>query len=267
MWSNRVRTPGRSCTGEARVELEFTAQGDVDRAETGADRGGDRALDGDLVALDGLEGLGRQRGAGGLHDVDACLLHVPVEGRTGGRGGRLQDAAGGLGQLGPGAVTGDEGHAMGRHAGSPVNRHPPRHPPLPPPPPPPPLPSPPPPLLSPSPSPPPPPPLPLLPPPPPPPPPHSSPSTPSPQPPPRGKSWSHPNRTTPPLPLPPPTPPPPPNHPPFHPPPPSRVSQVTTGTAVSALPPSPPLLTLTPLFHSSPPFSPFPLPPPSPPSP
>ena len=47
---------------------------------------------------------------GGLHHVDAGLLDVPVERDA----GRLEHAARRLGQLGPGAVAGDQGDGV-RH--------------------------------------------------------------------------------------------------------------------------------------------------------
>ena len=52
-----------------------------------------------------------QRRAGGLHHVDARFAHVPVERDA----RRFEHPARRLGQLGAGAVAGDERHAV-RHA-------------------------------------------------------------------------------------------------------------------------------------------------------
>ena len=103
----------RLARAEAGVETELVSQRDVDRAEPGADRGGDRAFQRDAVRLDGSERLLRQRCPRRLHHVDACLTHVPVELDA----GRLQNAAGRLGQLGAGAVARNQSHAV-RHPGS-----------------------------------------------------------------------------------------------------------------------------------------------------
>ena len=61
----------------------------------------------------------RERRAGRLHDVDAGFLHVPVERRPDGAGGRFEHSPGRLGQLGSGAVTGNQGHAVRGHNNSP----------------------------------------------------------------------------------------------------------------------------------------------------
>ena len=83
-------------------------------SEARADRRRDRALEGDAVLLDRLEDVVGQRVAAVLvHDVGARLLHVPVELDAGG----VEHPAGRLGKLGPGAVTGNEGHAMSHGRG------------------------------------------------------------------------------------------------------------------------------------------------------
>ena len=88
------------------VEIEGLAQADVDRAETAADRRGDRALDGDAGAADRFQRPLRARVAAELnHAGGARLLQVPVELDA----GRLETPAGGLGQLGAGAVARDQG--------------------------------------------------------------------------------------------------------------------------------------------------------------
>ena len=88
-----------------RVHVELLAQGDVHRAEAAADRGRDRALERDSGLTDRLEHLGRQWIAAVLvHHVRARFANVPVEVDA----RRLEHAARGFGQLGPGAVAGDE---------------------------------------------------------------------------------------------------------------------------------------------------------------
>ena len=99
---------------QAGVEVELLAQGDVDAAKAGADRGGDGPLDGDLVAPHRLQdGLGERR-AVLLHDVEPGLPALPLDRHTGGFDDRDQ----GVGELGPGAVAGDQGHAVGHGAPS-----------------------------------------------------------------------------------------------------------------------------------------------------
>src|SRR4051795_10357408 len=104
---------------QAGVEVELVAQRHVDRAEPGADRRGDRALDGDTVATDRVDRLLRERSAGRLHDVNAGFLHIPVERRSDGAGRGLEYSPSCLGQFGPGAITGNEGHAVRGHNNSP----------------------------------------------------------------------------------------------------------------------------------------------------
>ena len=88
-----------------RVEVEALAQADVDRAEAAADRRRDRALERDPVAPDRVERLVGQRVAAvRRHHVLARLADVPVELDA----GRLEHAARRLGELGAGAVAGDE---------------------------------------------------------------------------------------------------------------------------------------------------------------
>ena len=96
---------------QAGKEAELVAERDVDRAETSADRRRDRPLQRDLVRLHRGEGLIRQWCAFLLHDVNARLPDIPVEGDPSG----LQNAAGCLGQLRTGPVAGDEGDTV-RHA-------------------------------------------------------------------------------------------------------------------------------------------------------
>ena len=95
-----------------RVHVELLAQADVDGAEAAADRRRDRPLQRGAVPADRVERLlGQRVAAVRLHHVGAGVLDVPVELDA----GRLEDAAGRLGQLGPGAVAGDQGHAVRSH--------------------------------------------------------------------------------------------------------------------------------------------------------
>ena len=95
-----------------REQVERLAQRDVDRAEAGADRRRDRALDRDARVRDRLDhGVGQRIAAVLGHDVGARLADVPVELDSGG----LEDAAGGFGELGADPVAGDQCDAM-RHA-------------------------------------------------------------------------------------------------------------------------------------------------------
>ena len=98
-----------------RVEVETLAEADVDRAEAAADRRRDRALERRAVLADRVEHLVGQRVAAVLlHHVGAGLLDVPLELDA----GRLEHAAGRLGQLRARAVARDQGYAMGHGADS-----------------------------------------------------------------------------------------------------------------------------------------------------
>jgi hypothetical protein len=93
------------------VQVEALAQADVDRAEALSDGRRDRALERDTGGADGVQRLVRERIAAVLgHGLFARLAHVPVELDA----RRLEHAAGRLGQLGAGSVTGDE-HYFVRH--------------------------------------------------------------------------------------------------------------------------------------------------------
>jgi hypothetical protein len=97
------------------VEVERFAKRDVDASEARADRSRDRPLERHAVLLDRLEDVVGERVAAVLvHDVGPRLLHVPVEFDT----GCVEDPARCLGKLGPGAVTGNEGHAMSHGRGA-----------------------------------------------------------------------------------------------------------------------------------------------------
>jgi hypothetical protein len=92
------------------IEVEALAEGDVDRAEPSADRGRDRPLQRDPALANRVENVvGKRVAAVLLHHVAAGQLDVPGELDS----GRLEHAARGLGQLGTGAVAGDEGDSVG----------------------------------------------------------------------------------------------------------------------------------------------------------
>ena len=94
-----------------RVQVERLAQADVDRAEAAADRRRDRPLERDARLADRVEDVVGQRVAVVLvHHVGAGVPDVPVELDA----GRLEHAASRLGELGAGAVAGDEGDPV-RH--------------------------------------------------------------------------------------------------------------------------------------------------------
>ena len=71
----------------------------------------DRPLQRDAVRADRVEHVARGSGLPpfSLHHVGAGVLDVPVELDA----GRLEHAAGRLGQLGAGAVAGDQGDSVG----------------------------------------------------------------------------------------------------------------------------------------------------------
>ena len=96
------------------VEVEGLAERDIDAAEARSDRRRDRALERDAVLLDRLQNVvGKRVAAVLVHDVGARPLHVPVELDAGG----VEDPARCLGKLRPGAVAGNEGHAMSHGRG------------------------------------------------------------------------------------------------------------------------------------------------------
>ena len=90
-------------------ELELLAQPDVDRAEAGADRRGERALEREGVLPDALDrGVGQRR-AGGVHRRHPGQLLVPVEAEPAG----LEHVHRLGGDLGPDPVARDEGDVVG----------------------------------------------------------------------------------------------------------------------------------------------------------
>ena len=99
---------------DAGVQVELLAQQHVDRAEAGADRRRGRALDADPVRLIDSSVRSGNGLPSSLVDVLAGGLLVPLELDA----GRLEHPAGGLGQLGPGAVAGDEGDSVSGHRGA-----------------------------------------------------------------------------------------------------------------------------------------------------
>ena len=97
---------------QVHVEVELLAQRHVHAAEAGADRRGDRALDGDLVLADRLDDVVGQRRAVLVHDVLAGVGDLPLDVDA----GRLDDAAHRRGDLGTDAVAGDERDGVLGHA-------------------------------------------------------------------------------------------------------------------------------------------------------
>src|SRR5581483_3310581 len=93
---------------EVRVQLEAFAQGDIDAGEAPADRGGNRSLECDLGALEGVDQLLRHVFVVLLVGLCACRLALPVELHTGG----CENADHGGGDFWPNAVAGNEGGFM-----------------------------------------------------------------------------------------------------------------------------------------------------------
>ncbi len=95
---------------DAGIEVEGLPEVDVHAPESGADRRGDRCLEGHLGAparLDHAVGDGRSELG---HDIDAGILLVPADGDT----RRLDAQLRGFGELRPDTVAADERHFI-RH--------------------------------------------------------------------------------------------------------------------------------------------------------
>ena len=89
---------------DAGEQAQRLPQMDVDAAKAGADRRGDGGLQRALGAADAFhDGVGQRR-AQPFHDVDAGLLHVPIDFHAGG----VDALAGRLGQFRTGAVAGNQ---------------------------------------------------------------------------------------------------------------------------------------------------------------
>ena len=69
---------------DAGEQIELVPQMHVDAAEAGPDRRGDGRLQGTSRAADARQRFLRQGGAGLRHDIDARLLHVPIDFHAGG---------------------------------------------------------------------------------------------------------------------------------------------------------------------------------------
>jgi hypothetical protein len=93
-------------TGEL---LEVLPQSDIHRAEAGAVRRGERALEREMGAADAVDGGVRERGAGGFHRRHARELFFPVEREASG----LEHPDGLHGDLRADAVTRNEGRLVG----------------------------------------------------------------------------------------------------------------------------------------------------------
>ncbi len=105
----RLEALHRAGRAQVRVQAEGLAQRDVDAPEALADRRRDRALEGDLVALDRLEDVLRERRPVLGDDALAGVHDLPVEGDAGG----VEHATGRLRQLRTDAVAGDQGDSVG----------------------------------------------------------------------------------------------------------------------------------------------------------
>ena len=86
----------------------------VDAAKAGADRRGDRGLQGTAGAADAFQHAIGQRRARAGHHIDAGLLHVPIDFHAGG----IDAHAGGLGQFGSGAIASNQGNFVSHRASS-----------------------------------------------------------------------------------------------------------------------------------------------------
>ena len=99
----------------AGVQVEFLAQRDVDGADAGADRGGQRALDAEQVLAEGVQGALGQPLVGAVH-LQALLTGVdfhPLDlllAAVGDLDGGVEDADAGFPDVGAGAVALDEGN-------------------------------------------------------------------------------------------------------------------------------------------------------------
>jgi hypothetical protein len=93
---------------EAGVEVKRLTERDVRAWETGADGGGDRALDPDLVGADAVEDGRREGGAVLLHHAGARLHLVPLDLDA----ERFDNAQHGRRDFRTDAVSGDEGNAV-----------------------------------------------------------------------------------------------------------------------------------------------------------
>ena len=87
-------------------ELELLAQGNVDALEAAADGCGDRALESDLVTLDGIAERGRNIFAVDFEGLSAGGKALPAEFDAGG----FKDADDGLRNFGTDAVAGNKSY-------------------------------------------------------------------------------------------------------------------------------------------------------------
>ena len=116
----RLEALHRAGRAQVGVQAERLAERDVDAPEALADGRRDRALERDLVAPDRLEDVLRERRPVLGHDGLAGVLDLPLERHARG----VEDAPGGLRQLGPDAVAGDQGDRVGHGGNSSPGRPP-----------------------------------------------------------------------------------------------------------------------------------------------
>ncbi len=93
------------------IRLQLLAERDVDAAEAGADRGGDRALQADAVLADRRDRRIRQQLTMLLVGFEASLADFPVEADA----RRVEHAPRGLGNFRSNPVTGKQAHLVIRH--------------------------------------------------------------------------------------------------------------------------------------------------------
>ncbi len=93
---------------QAHVEVEELAQRDVERADTAADRRGQRALDADQVLAERVDGLVGQPGAGGVERLLPREHFLPGDALAVLRGRRVHHQLGGRPDVDAGAVAFDE---------------------------------------------------------------------------------------------------------------------------------------------------------------
>ena len=104
-----LETLDRASRSEVGVQPERLAERDVDAPEALADRGRDRALEGDLVSADRFQDVLGERRAVLRDDGLACVDRLPFELDP----GRVEDPPSGFRQLRTDAVAGDQGHTVG----------------------------------------------------------------------------------------------------------------------------------------------------------
>ena len=101
-------TRNRDNGTQAHIQIEALTKGNVHAAEASSHRSGNRALNGNLVALYGFDGALGKRGSLGFHKMSASLGNLPVDVGASCSKHALHGGSG----LVSDAVTGNEGHSM-----------------------------------------------------------------------------------------------------------------------------------------------------------